>query len=562
MNKSVLRIALSAMCFVLSCTPQEQIEKPEKEEPEEINYELSFETPEYHVSIGRSGEISCTFSPEDAQVEYSVTDESIFSITEVEEVEQGLCFHIEGKNLGSSTLVAAVGDKLASCKVYVEEVAVEQIVLDKTELALIVNDSYSLGVKVEPSDATYAEIEWSSSDESVAVVDHGIVSALSEGEAQIKATCGQVYAVCQVNVGVIKAESLTLDKDALSLVEGESYLLTATALPENVSYKNFKWSCDKPSLISYEVIDAVESDNAISVKLTALQAGSCSLSVSMDGLSATCAIEIQAKEVPIIPAKVGDYFYSDGTWSDGGLISMDKDGCNQVWADPKPAPLEGKIVIGIVFQTDESRISDKEKALGCTHGLVLCTKAAHARGEKLTRYSFEYNFETVPVCRLGTSWYADIDGYTWTHNIMEEFATNIQQCPAFDWVTTDFSPAAPENTSDWYIPSIGQLWDAIANLCGSEVAEKLKELRSYSSDATYYSYYNGDIVFDFDLIAKLNSAWALVDASQKEDFFASTFRNGYGIAEIMSSSLYDNSDGNSNIFWLGDNGLLEPTASW
>lgn len=564
MNKSILYLAASAIFLQFSCTPQKNVagNPDEGEEPEEITYELNFESEEYHLSIGRSADVLCTYSPEDAKLEYSVTDENIFTVTDSLHEAQGVRFHIEGKNLGSSSLLAVVGDKLASCKIFVEEVSVEKIILDKSELALIVNESYSLGLRVEPSDATYTEIEWSSSDERVAVVDHGLVSALSEGEAEIKASCGQVSAVCKVSVGVIEAESLTLDESSLSLVEGESFLLSATVLPEDVSYKNFKWACDNEEVISYEVIDAVEDDNQISIKLTAQKEGTCTVSVSMDALKASCQVEVKAKEIPIVPAKVGDYFYSDGTWSDGGLISMDEYGCNQVWADPKPAPIEGKTVIGIVFQTDESRISDKEKALGFNHGLVLCTKGAHARGEKLSKYSIVYNFETVPVCKLGSSWWADINGYTWTQNILEEFASNIQQCPAFDWVTTDFSPAAPDNTSDWYIPSIGQLWDAIANLCGSQVAEKLKELRTYGSDITYYSSDKGDIIFDFNLIEKFNSAWALVDDSQKEDFFVSRDRGSYGVAEIMSSSLYDNSDGNCNVFWLGDNGLLEPMAGW
>ena len=53
----------------------------------------------------------------------------------------------------------------------------------------------------------------------------------------------------------------------------------------------------------------------------------------------------------VAPPKVGDYYYSDGTWSDGGLVSIDADGLNPVWAEEKPAPVEGKTVIGIVFQT-------------------------------------------------------------------------------------------------------------------------------------------------------------------------------------------------------------------
>lgn len=65
--------------------------------------------------------------------------------------------------------------------------------------------------------------------------------------------------------------------------------------------------------------------------------------------------------------KIGDYFYSDGTWSDGGLRKRYDDGSVAI-AEPKPAPVmvnpatgAGRAVVGIVFQTDKSRIGPKEK---------------------------------------------------------------------------------------------------------------------------------------------------------------------------------------------------------
>ena len=59
----------------------------------------------------------------------------------------------------------------------------------------------------------------------------------------------------------------------------------------------------------------------------------------------------QTIDDPIEAPKVGDYYYSDGTWSDGGLISINADGTSPVWAEEKPAPVEGKTVIGIVAMT-------------------------------------------------------------------------------------------------------------------------------------------------------------------------------------------------------------------
>ena len=46
--------------------------------------------------------------------------------------------------------------------------------------------------------------------------------------------------------------------------------------------------------------------------------------------------------------KIGDYYYSDGTWSDGGLRKLYADGTME-WAEPQPQPESGKTVIAIVF---------------------------------------------------------------------------------------------------------------------------------------------------------------------------------------------------------------------
>ncbi len=49
--------------------------------------------------------------------------------------------------------------------------------------------------------------------------------------------------------------------------------------------------------------------------------------------------------------KTGDYIYTDGTTSDGGLRKRYADGTAPVIADPKPQPVAGKTVCGIVFWT-------------------------------------------------------------------------------------------------------------------------------------------------------------------------------------------------------------------
>jgi len=84
-----------------------------------------------------------------------------------------------------------------------EPVLVSDISIDKKELNLGVGTSYKLTAKVYPENASDKTVVWSSDSEDVAKVSKdGTVTAVSEGEAKIKASNadGSVFAVCLVNV--------------------------------------------------------------------------------------------------------------------------------------------------------------------------------------------------------------------------------------------------------------------------------------------------------------------------------------------------------------------------
>ncbi|MGI5920037.1 MAG: Ig-like domain-containing protein, partial [Christensenellales bacterium] len=75
------------------------------------------------------------------------------------------------------------------------------IVLDQTELELLVGDSQLLTVTATPEGAACPDITWSTSDENVATVDaDGLVTAKAEGTAQISFTASAFTGVCEVTV--------------------------------------------------------------------------------------------------------------------------------------------------------------------------------------------------------------------------------------------------------------------------------------------------------------------------------------------------------------------------
>ena len=68
-----------------------------------------------------------------------------------------------------------------------DPVSVESLSLNQTVLTLKVNENEALTVTVSPDNATNKNVVWSSSDESVATVNNGIITAIKTGKVVITA---------------------------------------------------------------------------------------------------------------------------------------------------------------------------------------------------------------------------------------------------------------------------------------------------------------------------------------------------------------------------------------
>lgn len=166
--------------------------------------------------------------------------------------------------------------------------------------------------------------------------------------------------------------------------------------------------------------------------------------------------------------KIGDYFYSDGTWSDGGLRKIYADGSMHI-EYYKPVPLRGKTVVGIVFQTDKSRIGKKEKEkLGGedkVHGLVMAVKNANA-AEKVIWSNESRYLDLLNDCVSKSNNYSDISGYGNCESI-RSLEGNFDKYPALQAVDGyNTTCPVPTTTTGWYLPSSGQWWDILQNLGG------------------------------------------------------------------------------------------------
>ena len=79
-------------------------------------------------------------------------------------------------------------------------VEVSDLKLDKTTLELIAGKTYTFTATVLPDNATDKTVVWTSSDDNLASVENGIVTAKSNGTATITATAGTKINTCEVKV--------------------------------------------------------------------------------------------------------------------------------------------------------------------------------------------------------------------------------------------------------------------------------------------------------------------------------------------------------------------------
>ncbi len=175
--------------------------------------------------------------------------------------------------------------------------------------------------------------------------------------------------------------------------------------------------------------------------------------------------------------KIFDYFYSDGTRSDGGYRRY-TDG-TEAWLDI--APVEGKQVIGIVFQTDWKRMTKAETDKGWTHGYVVALTACGEFPEQSANKWYWGASGSIPGMTAITTFYdckSFLSGYEATRQVIDAIgkgnpdALKDTKYEAFYQVSqygkTDRTKpyAAPAGTSGWYLPSAGQWWDIAENLFG------------------------------------------------------------------------------------------------
>ncbi len=148
------------------------------------------------LKVGGTDVLKATVSPADS------TDKVVWTSDkpDIASVENGT---VTANAAGTATITATAGEKTATCTVTVNEktIAITSVSLDKTEATVVEGETVELTATVKPDTATEDKtVTWTSSDEKVATVKDGIVTAVSEGKATITAAAGTKSASCEITV--------------------------------------------------------------------------------------------------------------------------------------------------------------------------------------------------------------------------------------------------------------------------------------------------------------------------------------------------------------------------
>lgn len=144
---------------------------------------------------------------------------------------------------------------------------------------------------VAPTNASYPEVEWSSSDETVLkTVGEGVFTALKAGNATVSATSidGGIVGTAAVTVTAanVAVTGVTVSPTTKSLVVGATQQLTPTVAPTNATNK----------AVTYTSSDATVATVNASGLVTAVKAGTTNITVNTtDGnKTAVCAVTVTA----------------------------------------------------------------------------------------------------------------------------------------------------------------------------------------------------------------------------------------------------------------------------
>lgn len=432
--KNFSLIILQTLCllpFAASCTGDN----------DDVEYSIEVR-PEYlELVAGETRKVEAFVTPENCRedIRWKSSDMNIAKVS--------VDGTVTAVSAGNADITAICGDKSATCKVNVSSgTEIEEIIMPES-LSVTRGQDIAIEIRLLPLDADKTALRFTSSDESIATVsEEGIVSGLAVGEATITASSGSISEECRVTVSPVTVSEITLNETTLNLEKGEKFQLTATISPDDADSRTITWSS------SDEYIATVTQDGLVKAEAV----GTATITAECSGAETYCTINVSGRP------NVGDWYYSDGTWS----YKM----------NPAKEP------IGIIFWTGDPGKDDKylkDEHPGCINGLAVSLEDYNDYAMWQEPYAWKEHKEVIgkwieenteyPSVQVGTSQderVSQLLGYGFTKALScydaDESHSNyrIEMIRALEIINEE--TPAPESSSGWFIPSSKEL-DLVCN---------------------------------------------------------------------------------------------------
>ena len=230
---------------------------------------LSLNKSSLALVVGDHEQLIATITPQDECTEDNdITWTS--SNNNVATVSNGI---VNAVGQGSATITATTtgnGVTVATCTVNVSfncNSGAVNVAISETEKTIYLSSNLTLTAEITTDNPCDEEIVWSSSDETVATVEDGVITPLKYGTTVIRATARQnanSYAECELTVEEKKVTDVVVTPQSKMMFVGATQTMTAEIIPPDAEDKKITWSSSdetKATITDKGVVTALASGN-------------------------------------------------------------------------------------------------------------------------------------------------------------------------------------------------------------------------------------------------------------------------------------------------------------
>lgn len=277
---------------------------------------------------------------------------------------------------------------------------VTSITLSESEISLTVGDSRMIEAKIQPEDATDKALVWTSSNNEIATVNGGTITAKKAGSAVIKVeTENGVSKSCNVTVADQEITKITLSDETASLKEGQTIQIEAKVMPSEAKTEGLVWSSGS------EDIAKVNTSGYV----TGISAGVVSIVCKApNGVEASCTVTVRAA----VPTTTSPTSATVPTTSDENEHDATKPSSDSKKSDPAKNKYSGCIFSDSssrrLTESEVSRLSESDAQQAINE---IYARNGHIFDSKSIQQYFEKQSWYVPIGKVNISDFSDIEQY-------------------------------------------------------------------------------------------------------------------------------------------------------